>query len=750
MAADPFLGRTLSHYTLTERLGAGGMGVVYRARDQRLPRDVAIKLLPPGVLATEDARARFWREALALSRLQHPGIAVLYEFDREGETDFLVLEHVAGETLESRLTRGPLDELEMLAVAQQVVAALAAAHAEGIVHRDLKPGNVMVTPTGQVKMLDFGVARLAAGAIPETHGGATTVATRLGTLAYMAPEQLFESNVDVRADVYSAGVMLFEMATGRLPFEDTSGSALAQRVLTEAPPVPSAIRPGVSNQLDQVILRCLEKTPDRRYADADALAADLRALTERRPVSAAPATLLDSLVVLPLENLSGDPAEDYFADGMTDTLIATLTEIGALRVISRTSAMRWKGTREPLPEVARALNVAAVIEGTVVRSGDRVRVTARLVDAARDRALWSRSYERELSDVLALQSEVARAIADEIRVRVTPEEQARLTRPREVNPRALEAYLEARHHWGRRTPDGLHHSVDLFRAALERQPTYADAWAGLADAWNLIGIFRLRRPSEAFPMARSAAQRALAIEPEMAEAHTALAFTAQYFGWDWAGADQTYRRAIALQPGYANAHHWYADFLDSQGRVDEALSEIRRARELDPFSAPVALTEGAVLYFARRYDEAIAVIREQVTIHPEFAMGHLDLGRALEQVGRYDEAVASYETGARLQGSDPASFGPLAQIAARAGQKDRAETIVARLIEARRVRYVSPYTIATVLTALGDPDRAFEWLEKALEERDPMMTFLAVHPRLDPLREDPRFRTLVQRVGLAR
>lgn len=748
--SDPLVGKTLSHFVLTERLGAGGMGVVYRARDQRLPRDVAIKLLPPGALATEDARARFWREALALSRLQHPGIAVLYEFDREGDTDFLVLEHVPGETLEARLARGPLEEREVLAVAQQIVAALAAAHAEGIVHRDLKPGNVMVTPAGQVKMLDFGVARLAAGAMDEKRAGATTVATRLGTLAYMAPEQLFGSNVDVRADVYSAGVMLFQMATGRLPFEDVESAALAQRVLVEPPPPPSSVRPGVSMQLEKVILRCLEKTPDRRYANADALAEDLRALTERRPVSAAPASVIDSLVVLPLENLSRDPAEEYFADGMTDTLIATLTEIGALRVISRTSAMRYKGTRESLPEIARALRVAAVVEGTVMRSGDRVRITARLVEAAGDRALWSRSYERELSDVLALQSEVAQSIADEIRVRVTPEEQARLTRPREVDPGALEAYLEARHHWGRRTPEGLSRSVDLFRAALDRQQSYAAAWAGLADAWNLIGMFRLRRPSEAFPMARSAAQRALALEPEMAEAQTALAFASHYFGWDWAGAEQTYRRTIASQPGYANAHHWYADFLSSKGRTDEALTAVRRARELDPFSAPVAVTEGHVLYFARRYDQALALIRSQRELFPDFAMVHLDLGRTLEELGRYDEARAAFEQGGGLMGADPATFAPLAQLAARAGQKDRAEAVVGRMIEARRLRYVSPYTIATVLAALGDRDRSFEWLEKALEERDPMMTFLLVHPRLDPLRGDPRFDALVRRVGLVR
>lgn len=748
-AADPLVGRTLSHYTLTGRLGAGGMGMVYRARDQRLPRDVAIKLLPPGALQTEEARARFWREALALSRLQHPGIALLYEFDREGDTDFLVLEHVPGETLEAMLARGPLPERDAVAIAQQVVAALAAAHAEGIIHRDLKPGNVMVTPAGQVKMLDFGVARLAAPA-DRAHSGATTVATRLGTLAYMAPEQLFGSDVDARADLYSTGVMLHEMVAGRRPFEGGDAATLAQRILNEPAVPPGTLRPGVSAGFDKVVLRCLEKTPDRRYADAGALAADLRALAERRPVSAAPAARIDSLVVLPLENLSHDPAEEFFADGLTDTLIATLSGISALRVISRTSAMRWKGAREPLPEIARTLDVAGVIEGTVMRSGDRVRISARLVEAAADRAVWSRSYEREVRDVLALQSEVAQAIAEEVRVSLTPEEQARLTRPRAVDPGALESYLEARHHWGRRTPEGLQRSVELFRAALDRAPAYAAAWAGLADAWNLIGIFRLRRPSEAFPMARSAAQRALAIEPDMAEATTALAFSTHYFGWDWATAEQTYRRTLALHPGYANAHHWYADFLTSKGRTEEALAAIRRARELDPLAPSVAVTEGQVLYFARRFEAALTQVETQTALFPDFGMAWLDKGRVLEELGRFDEARAAFEHGARLHGADPATFPALGHLFARTGDRQRATAIAERLIEGRRLRYVSPYTIATILAAAGAPDRAFEWLEKALEERDPMMTFLEVHPRLDPLRGDPRFARLLARVGLAR
>jgi TolB-like protein/tetratricopeptide (TPR) repeat protein len=745
-----------------QRIGAGGMGVVYRARDERLRREVAIKVLPAGTLDDPERRARFHREAVALAQLNHPGIATLFEFDRAGDLDFLVMEHVAGETLERHLARAPLAEGEIVALGLQIAEALAAAHEQGVVHRDLKPGNVIVTPRGRVKLLDFGVAKFVGGERAEVDPlrttGASAAPGALGTLPYMAPEQLLDTGVDARTDLYALGVVLYRMATGRLPFEGLPPLALMNRILNEPPAPPGALRTGLSPRIEGVILRCLEKEPARRPASAQAVAAELRPAAPRAPGDAHPPApaerpahpALESLVVLPLENLSGDPGQEYFADGMTDVLIANLARIGALRVISRTSAMRFKGARRPLPEIARELGVEAVVEGTVLRSGDRVRITAQLVEAPADRTLWTFSVEREVRDVLALQSEVARAVAEEIRVRVTPLEMARLREPRPVDPRALEHVLRGRFLWNKRTAADVERSIELFRAALEIAPDYAAAWSGLADAWSIVGAFRFQPPAVAFARAEEAARHALELDPDLAEAHTSLAFALQHSAWDLPAAEASFRRARELNPSYVLTRHWYAELLLIQERFDEAAGELRRARELDPLSPIVVTTEGSFHYFARRYPESLALLDTVVELHPDFVVGHLDRGRTLEELGRLEEARAEFTAATRITGSDPGESAPLAHLYALLGERARAEAVIGRLRDAGAHRYVSPYSIATVYSALRDADRAFEWLEQAFATRDPMMIYLRVHPRLDPLRADPRFAELLRRAGLAR
>jgi serine/threonine-protein kinase len=754
-APDPLVGRRLAHFTVIERLGGGGMGRVYRARDERLEREVAIKVLPSEMLADPEVRARFQREARALARLTHPSIAAVHAFEREGGLDFLVMERIAGETLEQRLARGPFDEAEALTLGVLLADALEAAHAQGVVHRDIKPGNIMVTPRGEVKVLDFGLAKLLG---PAAAGAATEEITRssriAGTLSYMAPEQLVAAEIDPRTDVYALGVVLYRMVTGRLPFQDHPAIAIAGLILNTPPPPPRALRPELSPGLDDVVMRCLEKDPARRPASAAALAADLRALRDavRDASAAGAAPRLSSVAVLPLENLSGDPGQEFFADGMTDTLIATLARIRALRVISRTSVMHYKGARRPLPEIARALRVEAVVEGSVQRSGDRVRITATLVDAAHDSTLWAQSYEREVRDVLALQSEVARAIAEEIRARLTPEERERLAHPAAVDPRVLEHVLHARFFLNRRTAPAIERALELFGAALAIDPRDVAARTGVADAWNLFGVFRLRRPGEAFPRAREAAERALVIDPECAEAHTALGFAALFHDWDWDRAERSYRRALATQPGCVSAHHWYADLLATRGRFDEAIEQAKAARELDPLAPIAGQTHASVLYFARRYDEAIALVQELLAVHPEFPLLRLDLGRLHDALGRPEEALRAFEQAARMNGAEPEETAPVATAYARLGRRAAAEAVIGRMRAAAETsgRFLPPYTIANVYVAMGDPERAFEWLERAFEERDPMMVYLDVHPRLDPLRGDPRFDHLRRRVGLLR
>jgi serine/threonine-protein kinase len=752
------IGTTLSHYRILEQIGAGGMGVIYRARDERLEREVAIKVLPAGALADDAQRRRFHREALALSRLNHPGIATVHEFDREGGADFIVMELVAGETLAARLHAGGLPPEDVIAFGVQIAEALEAAHERGVLHRDLKPANIVVTAKGRVKVLDFGLAKLVQAGVDTR---ATTLLTAgdaiAGTLAYMAPEQLLGEEVAAPSDLFALGIVLYEMATGRLPWRQTLSTALVNEILRTAPPAPTEVRPDLPAHLERVILKALTKDPAQRYASAAELAADLRAgpgaldtaeRRERAPAAATPAGIA-SLAVLPLRNLSGDPEQEFFADGMTEALIARLAQIGSLRVISHTSAMTYKGVRKSLPQIARELSVDAVVEGSVLRAGERVRITAQLVEAASDRPLWSNTVDRPLGDILDLYSEVSRAIADELRARITPNERVRLVGARSVQPAAYEAYLRGRHFWNKRTPEGLAKAIACFQESIDADPLYALAWSGLADCHNTLGAFRWKPARQAFPLAHAAAARALELDPDLAEGHTSLAFALEQYDWDWPRSDDAYRRAIALHPGYATARQWYAEFLTALGRFEEAFGEIARAVELDPLSPVVGTSHGDTFYYARRYDEAIACYQHTLELDPRFPWARFNLGRALQELGRHDEAIRTFEAALRDAGMSLEDSPALAHAWAAAGDRVRAGAILDRVIERWREGRVSPYSVANVYAALGDRDQAFVWLERALEDRDRMMVSLRVHPRLDPLRGDPRFTDLLRRLRLA-
>ena len=538
-------GRTLSHYRILEQIGAGGMGVVYRAHDERLDRDVALKALPPGLLSDDAARRRFRREALALSKLNHPNIATVHDFDTQEGVDYLVMELVSGQTLAQKLAVGPLLEKEVAALGAQIASALEGAHEQGVVHRDLKPGNILVTPRGHAKVLDFGLAMLLR---PEGEASQAETMSQehaaVGTLPYMAPEQLRGEKVDARSDIYAAGAVLFEMATRQRPFPQKIAPRLIDAIQHEAPPTPSTINRRISPSLDGIILKALDKDPNRRYQSARELLVDLERLGAPAPLMVAPRPRalprwwplvaagvsvvaaavivglnvgglrdsllgrgvpgrIESLAVLPLVNLSHDPEEEYFADGMTDELITRLSKIGALRVISRTSVMHYKDTIKPLPKIANELNVDVIISGSVLRSGDRVRITAQLLEGATDRHLWAESYERDLHDVLALQSEVARAIAGEIRVKLSPQEGARLAGAQQVNPEAFQAYLKGRHFQDRRTAEGVERSVEYFEQAIKANPNDALSYAAQADSYELLAIYGSLPSGEAHRKAKS-------------------------------------------------------------------------------------------------------------------------------------------------------------------------------------------------------------------------------------------------------
>ncbi|PYV67922.1 MAG: hypothetical protein DMG97_26115 [Acidobacteria bacterium] len=789
---SPSIGQILGHYRILEQIGAGGMGVVYRAHDERLDRDVALKVLPPGALADEPARKRFRKEALALAKLNHPSIATVYDFDTQRDVDFLVYEYIPGVTLKDKLSHGTLPEIEIARLGMQLAKALTAAHKEGVVHRDLKPANLLVTVDGQLKILDFGLAKLirtSSEEDPTASPSETYVAA--GTLAYMAPEQLRGELADLRSDIYSSGAVLYEAATGQRPFPETYVPRLIDSILHEGPRPPGRLNRRVSPALENIILKCLGKEPEQRYQSAAELHVDLERLStpgrsptthtgryrnfaRRWPVflalclAAMLAVLMalntgkrrgrllnyagtphiQSLAVLPLENLSREPEQDYFADGMTDALIANLSKISALRVISRTSVMRYKKVRDPLPKIARELNVDAVVEGSVLQSENRVRIMAELTDAAADRNLWSEQYEGDLRDILVLQSNVAQAIAKEINIRLEPREQTLLVNTRTINPEAYQLYLKGRYYWNKRTQEGLEKSLGYFKQAIEKDPSNSLAYAGLADCYVILAGYNLRPPGEVYPLAQVAAKKALELDGTLAEAHTSLASYVWDYERNWQAGLREYERAIELNPNYATAHQWYSESLMRIGRRDEAIAEIQKAKELDPLSLVMNAVQGFVYYFARQYDQAIAQLKNTLELDTNFYPAHVFLGWNYEQKGMYAEAIAQLQTAMSLSGGSRYVTPGLAHAYAAAGQKARALELLNQLRQSSERSYVDPYDIALIYAALGDKDQGFMWLEKAYWGRSESLTFVKVDPRMDSLRSDSRFRDLLRRLNL--
>jgi serine/threonine-protein kinase len=779
------IGKILSHYRIVDVLGSGGMGVVYRAHDERLDRDVALKVLSQSTLGDGTARKRLRREALLLSKMSHPHICTVFDFDSQGDVDFLVMELVSGESLAARLKRDRMHESEILPIGIQIAEALDEAHGHGVVHRDLKPANVMLTARGGVKVLDFGLARPVQ---PEsvTLDSLTGTGMIAGTLPYMAPEQFQGSVADARTDIYAWGAVVYELATGSRAFAQGTPASLVQAILNQPPSPPTTLVPELSARFEAIILRALEKDPGKRHASASELVADLRGtytigggparrragrgrqrlivaasavagvlltivlfrslLPWKMPFGASPG--IESLAVLPLANLSGDPGQDYFADGMTEALITRLAQIRNLRVISRTSVDQYRKAMKSLPEIGRELHVQAVVEGSVLRSGNRVRITAQLVEAAKDRHLWADAYERDLSDVIALQTDLVGAIASQIQARLTPGEREGLARVDAVKPEAYDEYLRGRYHSNRRTKEDLTAARALFQSAIDGDPGFALAYAGLADTYILLHLYAGMPSTEAFPRANAAAGRALELDRNLAEAYPAIALVKIYSQWDWDGAESDFKRAIQLKPSYATAHHWYSILLRDRGRFQESIAEARRAVELDPLSLIVNANLGDVYFFARRYDEAIRQHRAGRDLDPGFAPTHLYLGTAFAQKGLIDSALTECRTARTLAGDGALGLGGLGYVLGRAGRSAEAGDVLRELIRREDGGAALSFDIGLVYVGLGNRAKAIEWLGRAVGDQPSGIKDLGVDPRLDPLRKEAGFRELLRRTGL--
>jgi eukaryotic-like serine/threonine-protein kinase len=806
---EALAGARIGPYKVLSEIGRGGMGAVYLAErsDDAYRKQVAIKLVR-GDVDSASAVRRFRQERQILAELDHPNIARLLDGGTTDEgVSYFVMEHVEGVPIDAHCEARKLSVDQRLALFRTVCSAVGAAHRQLIVHRDLKPGNILVTAEGTPKLLDFGIAKLLT---PQPRSEHTLTGTRLMTPGYASPEQWRGGSVTAGSDIYSLGVILYRLLTGRDPYRVDSDlpHELARAICEEDPEPPSAsasppTRHRLAGDLDAIVLKAMRKEPERRYGSAEELSEDIRRHLEGLPVTArkdglpyrasrlfrrnkavaltaltmalaaalvsafayrwarvtstgpptTPVGAITSLAVLPLANLSRDPEQDYFADGITEALIADLSRIGSLRVVSRTSVMRYKATAKPLPEIARELRVDGIVEGSVLRSGDRVRITAQLIRAADDRHLWAESYERELRDVLALQGAVAHAIASEIKGRLTAREQAGLTSRPAVNPKAYLAYVRGRYFWNRRNQESLKTAISYFQETLEEDPAYAPAYSGLADCQFYLGYaFGRSPPREAMPKAKAAALKALDLDETLAEAHTSLALVRFFYDWDWPGAEREFRRAIQLDPNYATAHHGYAVLLATLHRSEESVAEARRALEADPLSLPVNNIVGLMLNVAGRYDEAIEQYRKTLELDPDFAMAVSGLADAYKRWGREKQAIEQYLKEAVLSGQSPVEVQSLRRAYERGGmrafEEQRARARVAAGWDGWH--WAAP-EIAAAHARLGQLDEAMALLEKAYEARSGSLVWIDINVWWPPaMRADPRFQDLLRRIGLPR
>ena len=711
------------------------MGVVYKARDTKLGRTVALKFLPSRLTEDTAGKERLLREAQAAAALNHANICTVFGVEEHDGSLFISMEYVDGGTIRQKIPYANVDEAIRAAV--QIGEALREAHERGVVHRDIKADNIMFTSKGQVKVMDFGLAKFRGMAGPSRPSGV------IGTAAYMAPEQIREEEADARSDIFSFGVLLYEMLAGRLPFRGEHEASLMYSIVHEDPPSLSSVRTDIPESFERIIRRALEKDMTRRYQDAHTMVNLLKEVKTGSPPSSR-----DMLAVLPFDNISPDKGDDYFSEGLTDEIITSLSRLQGLKVLSRTSAMRYRGRDRSLKEIAAELHAKYVLEGSVRKAGQELRITAQLIDADEDVSLWADAYRGNLRDIFDIQEKVAGKIVEAMKVHLTPDEKSGLKKRSTGDSEAYQLYLQGRYFWNRRTEAGMNAAIEYFGKAIERDRHYSLAWSGLADAYNLLGTMSGNFRRDLYSKAKSAATQAVEIDDQLAEAHTSLAMIMMLGEWDWANAEKELRLGISLHPRYATAHHWYAEWLLYMGRLDEARLEFSRAVELDPVSPAIITDKGFVHYYGREYDSAIEMARKSAELDPGFTTVHRLLSLAYQGKEMFDRALEENELWQRATGNEFEGTLARAQILAASGKGNEAREICTRLESAASSNGLIIRGLALVNASLGENDAAFGWLEKGYVRKDDWLCTIKVDPKMDKIRSDPRFGALLRRIGL--
>jgi TolB-like protein/Tfp pilus assembly protein PilF/predicted Ser/Thr protein kinase len=735
-------------YRIVEELGRGGMGIVFKAEDNKLRRTVALKLLPPELARSPEAKERFLREAQAAAALDHPGICAVHEVDERDGRMYIAMAFVDGTSLKARIARGPIGIAEALNIAVQVAEGLEEAHRKGVVHRDIKPANIMLTAKGRAKITDFGLARL------ESAADLTRTSVVMGTVAYMSPEQAFGRKVDHRTDIWSFGCLLYEMLAGRGPFAGGHEQAVLQAVVHGEPPPVTASRDDIPAGAAKVLERCLKKNPLDRYPDASALIAELKSVdlgeVAASPSAAAP-KITPSIAVLPFADMSPEKDQDHFAEGIAEELINALAHVQGLRVVARTSAFAAKSMNIDIREIGRLLSVKAVLEGSVRKAGNRLRVTAQLIDVKDGFHLWSERYDRDMADIFDIQDEISAAIVDSLKVTLEVGEKTTLRKRSTEDPEAYSLYLKGLYFYARPSPESYEKALNCYRSAIDKDPNFAMAYAGMANIFGALGVMNLASPAEMWPKAKAAIQKALSLDEDLAETHAVAAMLAFWYEWDWDAAGRSFDRVLSLNPGDALSHGTRGWFYLNRGRFDEAVREIQKALEIDPLMPLYYAWSVGLHVAAGRPDGGLQEFARALEIDPNNGLAYFHAGLAYCRKGLWDEAIDTLEKGQKLLAPSGWAEGVLVFTCLKKGDREKAARILEEMIENKKViKHTSSVCIAWSAGLLGKLDLAFEYLERAFAERDTLMIFLHVYTEwFSPeLSADPRFKDFLARLKL--